>query len=84
MDILLLTFRFMYWIHWGVASNNIMSAHMSHVGEERLAIEVYEPKGMAIDYSDQSPDRTLFWADENGGKGIIKKTNIVKVIWNTL
>lgn len=43
----------MYWIHWGVTSTDIMSAHMSHVGGERLAIQVYEPRGMAIDYSDQ-------------------------------
>lgn len=69
----------MYWIHWGVASNSIMSAHMSHVGEECLAIEVYEPKSMAIDYSDQSPDRTLFWADENDGNGVLKKTKVFKV-----
>ena len=74
----------MYWIHWGVASNSIMSAHMSHVGEERLAIDVYEPKSIAIDYSDQSPDRTLFWVDESDGKGMIKKTDIVKVIWSIL
>ena len=70
----------MYWIHWGVAATNIMGSHMSHVGEERLAIEVYEPKGMAIDYSDLSPERTLFWADQRDGKGVIKKTNVVKVI----
>lgn len=73
----------MYWIHWGVTSTNIMSAHMSHVGEERLAIQVYEPRGMAIDYSDQSPARTLFWTDRLYGKGAIRKTDLVQVILNT-
>ncbi len=67
----------MYWIHWGVASTNIMSAHMSHVNEERLATQVYEPRGMAIDYSDQSPSRGLFWTDVINGKGVIRKTNFV-------
>ena len=74
----------MYWFHWGVTATNIMSAHMSHVGEERLAIEVYEPKAMAVDYSDPSPERVLFWADQRDGKGVIKRTNVIKVTWNTL
>lgn len=58
-----------------------MSAHMSHGGEERLVIpNVYEPRGMAIDYSDQSFFCTLFWSDI--GSGVIRKINFIQVISN--
>ena len=50
---------------------------MSHAGEESLKIQVYEPRGMAIDYSDHSPHRGLFWTDFINGNGAIRKTELV-------
>lgn len=71
----------MYWIHWGVTTTDIMSAHMSHVGEERLSIKVFEPQGLAIDFSDQLPYRKLVWSDIiPHGRGRVEKEDLVLVI----
>ena len=76
--------RYMYWIHWGVTSTNIMSAHMSHGGGELLKIQVFEPRGMAIDYSEQLPYRRVFYADLLLGKGVVKKADFHMVTSNIL